>query len=185
MSGGGDYTVAQCKGCDFVSYQERSWSSEDYRQDGSQIITVGRYPPKTLRSKPDWYSDFFLQLAFDDDSPLRLYDEIYIAMQNNCRSLAIMGIRALLERIMIVHCGDHGTFKKNIDQFENDGFISPKQKSAIIPVLDAGHASIHRAFEPKTNELIAALDITENIIESIYINEAKAMQLDVPEKGGR
>ncbi len=187
VSGGSDYTVAQCRGCESISFQKRSWFSEEIEPDGSLSITTGTYPPKTLRSKPDWYGNLQLQKLFDDNNFMQLFSEIYIAMQNSCRSLAIMGIRALLERIMVENCGNQGTFQKNIDRFEREGFISSIQKTAIVSVLEIGHAAIHRAFEPKSNELISALDITENIIESIYINETKAKRItkNVPKKGKR
>jgi len=186
IDGGGDYTVAECRGCESVSYQERSWFSEDVKPDGTLDITVGRYPPKTLRSKPAWFGNLQLQKLFDDDDFMQLFNEIYIAMQNNCKSLAIMGIRALLERIMIENCSDQGTFQKNLDKFEEKGFISAIQKEAIVSVLEVGHATIHRAFDPKLEDLISALDITENIVESIYVNKTKAKRIikNVPKKNG-
>jgi hypothetical protein len=47
-------------------------------------------------------------------------------------------------------------------------------------VIDAGHATIHRSFKPDTKEALIALDIAENLIESIYVAEEKAGRLKVP-----
>jgi hypothetical protein len=45
-------------------------------------------------------------------------------------------------------------------------------------VLEIGHAAIHRSYSPSQAELIAALDIIENLIETIYINDEKSKHID-------
>ncbi len=184
IDGGDDYKIAQCNGCKGVSYEERSWFSEDVNTDGTLDITVKRFPPKTLRKKPKWFSRLHVVHILSGSGFGMLFNETYIALQNNCRSLAVMGIRALLEQIMIEKCGDQGSFTANINKFENDGYISKLQKNALLPVIEAGHAAVHRSYEPKSEEVISALDITENIIESIYVNESKGNKLNetVPKK---
>ena len=94
--------------------------------------------------------------------------------------LATMGIRALIENIMIENIGDQGTFGKNLDKFEVEGFVSKIQKEAIKSVLEAGHATIHRNFKPTKENLTQLMDITENIVESIYINKINASKIIVP-----
>jgi hypothetical protein len=44
-------------------------------------------------------------------------------------------------------------------------------------VLEAGHASIHRAYIPKTKQLVTLVDILENIISVVYIHPQKAAAL--------
>ena len=84
-----------------------------------------------------------------------------------------MGIRALLETIMIDKVGDQGNFGNNMQKFMKEGYISEKQKDVIDTVLEAGHASMHRSYKPTKNDVVPLMDITENIIETIYINESK------------
>jgi len=103
--------------------------------------------------------------------------EIYIALRNQSLRLAVMGIRALLEQIMIDKVGDQGSFKENLDAFEEKGFVSKSQRVILEPVLEAGHATMHRAFKPTKADIGTLMDITENIIESIYINEHRASKL--------
>lgn len=174
IDGGDEYIVGQCKGCKEITYQQRTWFSEDCQPDGTLNFKIGRYPPKTLRKKPKWFSRLHIVHVLSSGGFTILHNEIYIALQNNCKSLAVMGIRALLEKIMIEKCGDNGSFIKNLNKFEQDGYISSIQKSALNTVIEAGHATMHRSYEPKSEEVLSALDITENIIESIYINETKA-----------
>jgi hypothetical protein len=44
--------------------------------------------------------------------------EIYTALRNSALSLTTIGIRALLERVMVDKTGDHGLLIKNLDQFK-------------------------------------------------------------------
>ncbi|VAW71385.1 hypothetical protein MNBD_GAMMA10-94, partial [hydrothermal vent metagenome] len=43
--------------------------------------------------------------------------------------------------------------------------------------LEAGHAAIHRTFRPNNKDIITLLDITEHIIESVYLHESKIKKL--------
>jgi hypothetical protein len=88
---------------------------------------------------------------------------------------------------MIDKVGDCGTFKSNLDAFEQQGFVSQSQRTVLASVLEAGHATIHRAFSPSRQELVALIDITENVIESIYLNELRAAKIagKVPPRGAK
>lgn len=88
-----------------------------------------------------------------------------------------MGVRALLEQIMISRAGDQGSFKKNIAEFEKRGHVSRLQRERLETILEAGHAAIHRAYVPKVGDVITLLDITEHIVESVFLHEAKIEEL--------
>jgi hypothetical protein len=172
VSGWVKHTVFQCCGCDAVSFEICSWESEDALAHGDPNDYAGVrqvYPPKTLRPKPSWYWEVSEHAQLQ-----RLLDEVYVALQNDCPRLAAMGIRALLEAIMVEGCGDQGSFKKNLQKSQELGRISNVQCEAVEPVLDVGHAAIHRSFEPNWDQVVHALDIVENIIESIYVSTERA-----------
>ena len=88
-----------------------------------------------------------------------------------------MGIRALIESVMIDKIEDQGSFYKNLTAFESEGFVSKSQRSVLEPVLEAGHATIHRSFNPSREDIVTCLDVAEGIIEAIYINEDRAAAL--------
>jgi hypothetical protein len=88
-----------------------------------------------------------------------------------------MGIRALLEQMMITRVGDHGTFLKNLDAFQAGGWVSLVQRDAIFIVLDAGHAVTHRLFQPSTDDLNTALDIIDGVFAAIYVNQRQVERL--------
>lgn len=88
-----------------------------------------------------------------------------------------MGIRALLEFVMIDRVGDQGSFQKNIKAFKNEGYIASKQINAVNAALDMGSAVMHRSHKPDYDSLCSALDIVEGIIESTYLSESRAESL--------
>ena len=97
-----------------------------------------------------------------------LLKEIYAAVAGGQRRLAAMGIRALLEQVMILKVGDIGGFDKKLDGFQDKGFISLVQRDAMRTTLDLGDAAMHRAFAPEWDDLNTALDIAEGVMAAIY-----------------
>ena len=168
-----------------MALRHKSWFSEDMDERGQPIEDITYYPPITFRREPIWISELVWGFPIDNNFILDLLKEIYVALRNDSIRLAVMGIRALLEQVMVDKVDDQGTFKKNLEKFENEGFISKSQRTVLEPVLEAGHATIHRAFKPSRDDLVSSMDVTENIIESIYINEKRVLEIKkrVPARG--
>jgi hypothetical protein len=59
-----------------------------------------------------------------------------------------MGIRSLLEHLMITQVGDSGTFKGKLAKLRDQGLISLVQYDALNTLIHAGHAATHRFFNP-------------------------------------
>jgi Domain of unknown function (DUF4145) len=92
----------------------------------------------------------------------KLLKEIYSALHNDSLSLAAMGIRALLEHIMIEQVGDNGSIGENIKRFIGAGHIAPKSEQIFrAQLIEAGHAAMHRDYVPTKSELETLLDLTE------------------------
>jgi hypothetical protein len=121
-----------------------------------------------------------------NETPLgELLQEIYAAVQGKQNRLALMGIRAFFEQLMIAKVGDRGTFNANLNKFLEDGFIAKIQLVAIQHILESGHAAIHRGYNPVEQDLNTALNIVEAITETIYFHEeeAKEVAARVPPRG--
>jgi len=183
------YYLVKCCGCDDIRLQIIEVSDACERNDDGNVIPIEYvFPPKEFRPKPAWISKiawpYHVDTGFENENILFLIAEIYSALYNKSTRLAMMGIRALLEHVMIKKCGDHKSFKGNIEAFRNGGYISDVQKQALEAVLESGHAVMHRSHEPSDSELLAALDITENLVQSIYIiDRAKEESLkNVPKR---
>lgn len=171
VSGGDRYEMLKCLGCDNIKLRHTCWFSEDDEP------TVNYFPPAIFRRRPEWSSGLWLNLSADDEFVDKLLNEIYVALQNDLPSLAAMGVRSLIEKVMISKTGDQGTFSKNMEEFVKRGYVSPIQRERVEAILDAGHAAIHRMFTPSTKDVITLVDITEHIIETVYLHESKITEL--------
>jgi hypothetical protein len=113
----------------------------------------------------------------DADHLGELLGEIYEAVDGGQHRLAAMGIRALLEQVMVLKVGDLRTFEDKLDAFQNAGYISLLQRDAMQETLEVGHAAMHRSFKPRGDELRVALDIVEGIFAPIFDHKRAATKL--------
>ncbi len=166
------YELIRCCGCATIKLKHTKiryiLDNDDEEKEES---VVSYYPPAIFRREPEWFDDLW-----QDDQSVDVWiqlQEIYVALQNNLPRLAAMGVRALLEQIMVSKTGDQGSFGKNMTAFEEKGFISKVQRERLEAILEVGHAAIHRAFVPTTDEVVTLIDIAEHIIETVYLHESK------------
>lgn len=169
-----EYYFSECMGCENITlYIESTFSGM------GDDVSINQFPPKMIRKEPKWLFKIDGDgMVFEPSTKIELFREIYIALKNNMPRLAIMGVRALLEVVMIENIGDQGTFGKNLKKLELDGYISSYQYAAINKVIDAGHATMHRSYKASNSEISSIMDITENIIESIYINKLNVTMIN-------
>jgi hypothetical protein len=183
VDGGTTYQMVKCGGCGTFSMRRETWCSEWTDDHGRPEGKVDYFPPRLFRKIPAWHAD--LQTYLPAEKTISdLLQEIYVALQNDLRRLAAMGIRSLLEHMMIDKVSDQGSFKKNITKFKDSGFISSVQMNFIETALEAGHASIHRDFKPTVAVLISLIDISESLVQVLYIQEhqAAAIKATVPQR---
>ena len=160
-----------------------AWDDTAEDDQGRPIIDTKHFPPRVFRARPKWMSD----INYITGCPLHiqaLVQEVYITLQNDCRSSAAMCVRAIFEAMMIDKAGDNGSFSSNLDAFEKAGLISPQQKKIVEPVLEAGHASIHRGYRPTKDQIVTLVDVVENLIDVTYVQPGKsdALRKAIPEK---
>jgi hypothetical protein len=170
IHGGDRFALLECLGCESVRMLHESWHSESTDADGAPAIDEVYYPPSKFRPEPEWIS----QLSEQKLSIARIFDEVYVAFLNNSTILAAMGVRAIIEAVMIDKVGDQGNFAANLVAFEKDGYISSRQLSVVKSALELGHATMHRGFCPSVTQLWAALDIIENLVHGIYVLPGKS-----------
>ena len=168
-----DYRLLKCAGCDSISLRHESWCN-----DWGCEPNIARYPPALSRKLPDWLNcENSLRFIFDETFVPRLLRQIYKAYHSQSYALAAMGIRALVEQTMIDKIGDKGSFMANLKGFEAAGNLSSVQREFLETTLELGHAAIHRGYEPTAEDVRRSLDITEPILETVYIHEGHAIHL--------
>jgi hypothetical protein len=162
------WQLLRCLGCDTVKLKHTYWFSEETDGYGNQVTNTEYFPPSITRQKPKWRSNLFPYNS-NLHSYNALCDEIYGALALGAHRLATMGIRALVERLMIDQVEDQGRFEKNISAFFLAGHVAVNQQDMFKDTLiEAGHAAMHRAFEPSADTVNTLLDIVEGIMHSIY-----------------
>jgi hypothetical protein len=166
------YAMLECSGCHRVSLGEQVRFT-----DGEMEHSY--YPSPVSRKEPEWRLLMIIGIAKNkNDAELgSLLHEIYQAVHGGQYRLAAMGIRALLEQIMISKVGDQGSFEKQLDEFEKEGYISFVQRDAMKATLEVGHAAMHRAYRPTEEDVKLALDIVEGIMAPLYHHGGKAEKM--------
>jgi hypothetical protein len=165
------YAMLECSGCHQVCLGEQV----RFTDDGE--VEHNYYPSPVSRKEPDWILFMILGLSGNKDQDAKLgslLHEIYQAVHGGQYRLAAMGIRALLEQIMVSKVGDLGSFEKQLDAFEKAGYISSIQQGAMKATLEVGHAAMHRAYVPTEENVKVALDIVEGVMAPLYHHQIKA-----------
>jgi hypothetical protein len=135
------------------------------------------YPSPITRKQPEW--QLHLLAGVHGSGTERdigaLLAEVYATVAGGQYRLAAMGIRALLEQVMILKVGDLRTFDMKLDAFQ-EGYISLLQRDALRATLDLGDAAMHRAHRPSENDLMLALNIVEGVLAPIYAHKDLAIK---------
>jgi hypothetical protein len=159
-----NYEVIQCRGCDSISFRHVSGNSEDYEEGTGKYREEEKIFPsrEAGRSPIEGCSSFPFTTR-------TIYSEVYAALNNNAPLLAAMGLRALIESV----CKEQETTSKSlmgkINELADMGLLSKKQAEFLHAHRFMGNVAAHELKAPNQNELLAALDIAETLLKTIYI----------------
>lgn len=173
------YGIVACCGCDTVGFRRVSTDSYSDEQD------IKYFPAAVSRRKPEWLSD--MRFALEHGEIESLLNEIYVALHEDLRVLAGNGIRTILDMVITKKVGDVGDFPAKLSAIESEGLISKSNREFLEVTIEAGSASAHRGFKPSQKDLNLLLDITENLILSIYVlpDDVKSLSKRVPPRAQR
>lgn len=158
------HQVIKCMGCENRSFRLVEANSEDLDQHSGEILeTVTIYPFEDF-VHPPIASTHFLPIKVRD-----IYFELLKALTNGAPILTAIGLRALIEAI----CLDCKTTSKNLEgkikELATKGFLSKKQAEFLHKHRFIGNEAAHEIQAPKKSELLAALEIAETILKTMYI----------------
>lgn len=161
------YQTLQCNGCGHVTFRLVQIRDDITTEDGTPIEDETYYPPKKSRPQPPWLNELVWE---HDQFPLVvMLEEIYSALYAQLNSLVCMGIRTLIDMVMMAKVGDCGSLTNTLFKFRDDGFITEDQRVFIDNTIEAGNAAAHRVHRPELTDLNRLLDIAEGLIETIFI----------------
>jgi len=166
------YQIIQCLGCEDFSFRDSSACTEDYEpRTGKLTDTVLLYPDRVSGREPiEDYEEF-------PSKTKRVYLEILKALNGQTPILAAIGLRALIESICLEQKTKSKNLSKGIDELADMGLLSKKQAEFLHNHRFMGNAAAHEIVAPKPQHLVAALDIAETLLKTIYILPDIADQL--------
>ncbi len=177
ISGGSTNYILKCGGCEHLSFRSESWNSEEFGLDGPEI-EVRVYPKSSAqRAAPSWLEEFDLSTDALENSLEAQLREVYTAFDQKSFWICVMGVRAVIETLMVSNIGDQGSFSKNLSEFSKRGFIGEPQRLALEQAIDVGSAAIHRGTQASESKALQAIQIAENVIESVMIQPKREERL--------
>jgi len=169
MTVGYYYVLYECNGCHNIVMKKQLKSNtiefEAYSEESFKKHFVSWYPALSSRKIPDWHKNL-------SKTERELFIEIYRAYHSDSKMLSIMGLRTVLDMFIVRKIGDKGNFKEKLTGLEKQGYLSADQIIVLRPVIDAGSAAAHRAYQPTSEDLTLALDIVEILLQQDIIAKA-------------
>lgn len=161
----------------FVNPKSQITSLENYFPYGTGQSSFF-FNEKVSTGKPEWYE-------FLGETQKALILEIDCALNNNLEALPTIGLRTLLEIIMVEKIGDIGTFAKKVERFTEQGYVTSEMSETLSHVLDAGNASAHRAYFPSREDLITCVELVKHLMHGIYILKPRVKKVadNTPKRG--
>lgn len=126
------------------------------------------------------YPAWFAQL---DDAKKALIGEIDVAMRRSLLALPTIGLRTLIERVMVEHVGEDGGFSEKLSRFQQNGYVTSLHADSLRKVLDVGHASVHRAYFPNEEDVRTCVEVAKHLMHGLYVlhPRVQAMATNTPE----
>lgn len=161
---GETHYFARCAGCDSIVYAIASWEEGDWDpHTGNMDLKWQTYPksqgerlpikelhrlPKTIRS---------------------IYRELVGAMNAQLPILAAIGLRVLIETICREREVEGDRLVEMIGGLAKKGVLSASQAEILHGHRFLGNIAAHEVISAEPHELVAALDIAETILKTIYV----------------
>lgn len=166
------YQFCHCKSCRAPSlFVDSYWTKTTDEGEAQHIQDAVRatgscsgysteranFPAFNKTAFPAWTHDL-------EEVDMRLFWEVYTAMAQGLCTIAMMGIRAIVDRYANKTVGDKGGFDKKLSLLKEQGYISCGQAEQLRVVVEAGHAAAHRGITYKREHVRAALDVVESML---------------------
>ncbi len=178
-----DYRILRCRGCGAVYFQTGRVFSEDeeYRTNPNSgenesylPVTIEYWPAPTKREKPGWS---FALPSIDEDLS-SLFEEIYMALNNDLRVLSAIGIRTAFDRASaLLKVDPSATFAEKLTALVKLGRIGMSEQEALETITEAGSAAAHRGWQPTAIELDTMMNILEGFLHRTFLLNAEAEKL--------
>ncbi|HAS6957204.1 TPA: DUF4145 domain-containing protein [Vibrio vulnificus] len=165
------YQTIQCNGCDTISFRIAHYSTEDiYHIEGEEngfndiyLQAEEFYPNPNVSREP------IDNLGWLPSHIPPIYSETLLALNNNQRILAGIGIRAILESVCKNLGATGGTLHRKIDSLVETKSLSLNDAEVLKLIKNMGNNAAHDVLLHEHDQLEIAFNIIERMLESVYI----------------
>ncbi len=170
VSGGAAYSIYRCGACDFVSFETKSWDSEDvdYDEDGNVY-----HPDNTKQYPAPVSAHFDFNTASTPHVLDDILDEMLYALAGSKNRLATIGLRMAIEFIVDDKECAGTTLVQKINDLRKQDLIDDDQKDLLHRIRKKGNDGAHQAKGMNTAEIVAAMSIIEGLLERLYNGPAR------------
>jgi len=162
-----DYQMAQCLGCDAVTYRTLSRHSEDWdvNDDGETYIPVAvAYYPSRSAGRAELEDSQLLPTQIQG-----IYGETVAALNSDQLILAGIGIRALIEMICKERSAAGANLAQKIDWLVTEKILTENDAAILHRIRTLGNSAAHEATPHNSAQLGLALDICEHLLKGVYL----------------
>lgn len=163
-SWGETHYFSKCAGCDSFTYAVESWTEDDWNPHTGEVDSTWKtYPRGATERQP-------IDDIYELPAKVQLiYKEVIGAMNAQLPVLAGIGLRALIETV----CKEQGISANNLEKLigglATKGILSQAQADILHTHRFLGNVAAHDVVSAKPKELVAALEIAENVLRTIYV----------------
>ena len=154
----------QCAGCDAYNYAVAFCGEDDWDPITGEVHTHWKTYPTSAgeRTSIEGVYHFPIKVA-------GIYLEIISAINSQLLILSAIGLRTLIEAI----CKDQGMVGNNlvqlIDGLAQNGILAKRHADILHSHRFLGNVAAHELKKAKPTEILAALEISENMLKTLYI----------------
>lgn len=162
--------ILECGGCGYTILRRKVHFSEFQYQPGDLDPDPEYVPGPSLRQEPVW-------LASLSPNMRAAFSETVRAINYEMPYLAAVGVRTVLDMILVSKVGDSGGFKAKLRQLEKDSHVTASERGRLDVLAEVGNAAAHRGFRASIEDLCIMIDILEGVVQKLYIDPEKDKEL--------
>jgi len=174
---GEQHYFCQCAGCDSYAYAISEWHEADWNPHTGEMDSSWRTYPNSRNQRHTFDDDHLLPLKIRS-----IYREIIGAMNAQLPLLTAIGLRALIEAICKDRKVKGSNLEKLIDGLASNGVLSNDQAAILHGHRFLGNVAAHEVEVARPPELVAALEIAEAMLRTIYVLPVLSNQITTGRK---
>ena len=156
--------LARCAGCEIFCYATATETEDAQLNSSGQLVPEWEVFPNAEGEKEPFDKHYLLKTKVRG-----IYLEVIRSINADLLLLAAIGLRALIEAICKQQKVRGKNLAKLIDGLEDKGVLSRLQSEFLHGLRFMGNAAAHEIAKPNRDEILAALEIAEAMLQVIYV----------------